>query len=113
MRNLYEECRDADLFGPIRVGNNVLIGANSLILPRVTIGNNVIIGCGAIVTKNIPDNCVAAGVPARVIETIDVYLAKHKDRIDQTKSLPPEKKKEYLMMKYANDDAKKKGEKIK
>ena len=42
----------------------------------VTIGNNVIIGAGSIVTKDIPDNSVAVGVPARVIRTTDEYLNK-------------------------------------
>jgi len=47
------------------VGNNVRIGSNSTLLP-VTIGNNVIIGAGSVVTKDIPDNCVVYGNPARV-----------------------------------------------
>jgi acetyltransferase-like isoleucine patch superfamily enzyme len=58
----------------ISVGNNVYIGINCTVLPGVSIGNNVIIGAGSIVTRNIPDNSVAAGVPARVIKSIDEYL---------------------------------------
>ena len=41
------------------------------ILPGVSIGNNVIIAAGAVVTKDIPDNCVAGGVPARLIKTLE------------------------------------------
>jgi acetyltransferase-like isoleucine patch superfamily enzyme len=63
---------------PIQVGNNVYIGINTIILPGVTIGNNVVIGAGSVVTKNIPDNVVAAGVPAKVIKTKDEYLKKLK-----------------------------------
>ncbi len=47
--------------------NNVWIGGSVTILSGVTVGNNVVIGAGAVVTKDIPDNCVAAGVPAKVI----------------------------------------------
>jgi len=52
---------------PIIIGNNVWIGANSVILPEVKIGDNVIIGAGSIVTKNIPSNSVAVGNPCKVI----------------------------------------------
>lgn len=50
------------------IGDNVFIGIHSLILPGVKIGNSVIIGAGSVVTKDIPDNCIAAGNPARVIK---------------------------------------------
>lgn len=49
-----------DVFGPIKIGNNVFIGMNTVILPNVTIGDNVVIGTGAVVTKDIPDNSVVA-----------------------------------------------------
>lgn len=65
-----------DVHGRIRVGNNVFFGINSVILPGVTIGSNVVIGAGSVVAKDIPDNSVAAGVPARVITTIDEYEAR-------------------------------------
>ena len=55
---------------PVRIGNDVWIGGNVTVLPGVTIGNNVVIGAGAVVTKDIPDNCVAVGVPSRVIKNI-------------------------------------------
>lgn len=48
------------------IGNDVWIGANCTILPGVTIGSNVVIAAGAVVTKDLPSNCIAAGVPARV-----------------------------------------------
>ena len=63
------------------IGDNVFIGAGSIILPGVHIGNRVIIGAGSIVTKDIPDNSVAAGNPAKVICGIDAYLAKEKAKI--------------------------------
>ena len=62
-----------DKIGPIVVGDNVHIGINSIIMPNVTIGNNVVIGAGSIVTKNVPSNSVVAGVPAKVIRTLNEY----------------------------------------
>ncbi len=55
---------------PIKVGNNVWIGGNVVVLPGVTIGDNVVIGAGSIVNKDIPSNVVAAGNPCRVIKKI-------------------------------------------
>ncbi|MGN1457302.1 MAG: sugar O-acetyltransferase [Acutalibacteraceae bacterium] len=54
----------------VHIGDNVWIGGNSVINPGVTIGNNVVIGSGSVVTKDIPDNVVAAGNPCRVIRPI-------------------------------------------
>ena len=50
----------------VEIGDNVLIGANSVILEGIKIGNNSIIGAGSIVTKNVPDNVVVYGNPARI-----------------------------------------------
>ena len=58
----------------VRIGNDVWIGANVCILPGVTIGNNVIIGAGAVVNRDIPDNSMAVGVPARVIKEIEKVI---------------------------------------
>ena len=62
---------------PVNIGNNVFIGAGSIILPGVTIGDNVVIGAGSVVTKSIPAGSVAAGNPAVVIGGYDDYIAKH------------------------------------
>lgn len=56
---------------PVTIGDDVWIGGNCTILPGVTIGNNVVVAAGAVVTKNVPDNCVVAGVPARVIKELE------------------------------------------
>lgn len=58
-------------FSPIIIGNNVWIGEMVCILPGVTIGNGSIIGAGAIVTKSIPENSIAVGVPAKVVKRYD------------------------------------------
>ena len=65
--------------GKIVIGNNVFIGARTTILYDVKIGNNVIIGAGSLVNKDIPDGCVAAGVPAKVVGSFQNY----KDRMLQ------------------------------
>ena len=55
---------------PVTIGNDVWIGANVLVMPGVTIGNNVVITVGAIVTKDVPDNSLIGGVPAKVLKTL-------------------------------------------
>jgi len=55
---------------PVKIGNNVQIGANSIILKGVTIGNNVIIGALSLVNKDIPDNCIAVGNPCKIIKQL-------------------------------------------
>lgn len=62
--------------GTIVIGNNVFVGADAKILYNVNIGSNVIIAAGSIVTKNIPDNSIAAGIPARVVGSFDEYEKK-------------------------------------
>lgn len=60
-------------YGPIIIGDNVFIGANSTILYDVHIGNNVIIGAGSLVNKDIPDGVIVAGVPAKVVGKFESY----------------------------------------
>lgn len=75
---------------PVTIGNNVWIGGNSVILPGVTIGDNVVIGAGSVVTKDIPDNMIAAGNPCKVIREIteadrDYYYKNKKFDVDDYK----------------------------
>lgn len=100
VRNYNEQYKACDLFSPITVGNNVHIGIGTIVMPGVHIGNNVIIGCGAIVTRDIPDNSVAAGVPCRVIRSIDDYIAKHKQEFLYTNHLSPQEKRIILLKKF-------------
>lgn len=65
----------------VTIGNYVFVGAGSIILPGVHIGNRVIIGAGSIVTKDIPDNSLAVGNPAKVICSLDDYLEKEKAKM--------------------------------
>ncbi len=75
-----EQKPNIDVFGKIVIGNNVFIGINAIIMPNVTIGNNVVIGAGSIVTKNVPSNTVCAGVPAKVLSTVDDYKSRVEKR---------------------------------
>lgn len=67
---------DLEITKPIVIGNDVYVGVRSIILPGVTVGNKVIIAAGSVVTKDVPDNSVVGGVPARIIKTADEYFEK-------------------------------------
>lgn len=56
---------------PVVIGDDVWIGANAVILPGVTIGRHVVVAAGAVVTKDVPENTIVAGVPAKVIKKLE------------------------------------------
>ena len=89
-----------DKIGYIVVKDNCFIGAKAIIMQNVTIGKNCIVGMGAVVTKDVPDNSVVAGVPAKVICTTDQYLEKHKNCRDYTCGWPYDKKRAYYEAKF-------------
>lgn len=62
-----EELSNADVFGKIKIGDNVFIGSNCTILPNTVIGNNCIVGAGSIVRGIFPDNSVIVGNPAKIV----------------------------------------------
>lgn len=95
-RNLGLVDKKADFFGKIVIGNNVNIGWDAIIMPGVQIGDNCIIAAGAIVTKNIPDNSVAVGMPAKVLESVQEYADKKRNSCVLTKNMTSEEKKAYL-----------------
>lgn len=64
------ERRGAELGKPVTIGNDVWIGGSSVILPGITIGNNVVVAAGSVVCKDIPDNAVVGGNPAKIIKYI-------------------------------------------
>lgn len=75
-KHIGESTRIKEKIGCIEVGDNVFIGSNTTILQNVRIGSNVIIGAGTLVNKDIPDNSVVGGVPAKIIGSFDDFLKK-------------------------------------
>lgn len=59
------------LLGDVTIGDFTHVGSNTTILPRIKVGKNVIIGAGSVVTKDIPDNCVVVGIPAKIVRNIE------------------------------------------
>lgn len=75
-QNKIDDKKYSEKVGCIEIGDNVFIGSGTYIMYNVRIGSNVIVGTGSLVNKDVPDNCVVAGVPARIIETFDEYIEK-------------------------------------
>jgi len=74
----------------VTIGNNVFIGAESIVLPGVSIGNNVIIGAGSIISRNIPANSVAIGRPAKVTKNLSDYLTQKKNEMNSNNTFGEE-----------------------
>jgi len=88
---------DLDCFAPIEIKDNVIIGMNSIIMMGVTIGPNCVIGAGSVVTKDIPPDSVAAGVPAKVIMSLADYEKKKLAQHIPVRGLPHDQRKAILM----------------
>lgn len=99
MRDEYPEI---DFVRPIIIHDNCFIGINAIILPGVEVGPNSIVGAGSVVTRSIPPNTVAAGVPARVIRTLSEYKEHILPKCMPTKSLTREEKRKYLLDLFGN-----------
>lgn len=91
------------IFGPIIIGKNCFIGCNTTILCNVHIGDNTIIGAGSVVNQDIPSNVVAAGIPCKIICSLDEYIEKHKNDFEYMNDLPYMQKKEYLLNKFKDE----------
>lgn len=76
---------DYTRIGSVRIGNNVFVGADTVILPGVNIGSNVVIGANSTVSKDVSDNSVYAGSPAKFIEDINSFIEKNKVRMQNSK----------------------------
>jgi acetyltransferase-like isoleucine patch superfamily enzyme len=97
---LRESEPDADIFKPITVGNNVFIGAKATIMPGVKIGNNVVVGASALVARDVPDNTIVGGVPAKVIADSNEFIARVIPELVRVRSMSPHKKKQFLLQRF-------------
>ncbi len=88
------ELPDADIFGRIKIGTNVIIGMNCTIMPNTFIGNNCIIGAGSIVRGTFPDDSVIIGNPAKVVmkRSVQRFLYLQNPGLIMTKNLKPAEK---------------------
>ncbi|TYR36844.1 acyltransferase [Sphingobacterium phlebotomi] len=86
-----------DVFGKVKIGDGVYIGANSIILPGVVIGDGVLIAAGSVVVNSIPENCVVGGNPARYLCDVDEYIRRNEKYDLGTKGLSFKQKKLILL----------------
>jgi acetyltransferase-like isoleucine patch superfamily enzyme len=93
---LRNEIPDLEITEPIVIGNNVYIGLNTIILHGTVVGDNCIIGAGAILKGTYPSNSVIAGVPARVIKSLDHYRQKAIEKSLHIGHLGPKEKEREL-----------------
>ena len=91
--------------GPVDIGDNVFLGVGSIVLPNTRIGSNVVVGAGAVVTKDIPSNVVVAGVPARVICTVEEYEARSMSEAIRVPEEYRERRQEYLVKYFWENQA--------
>jgi len=83
-----DEFLDAARIGRVTIHESCHIGARCVILPGVDIGPRTIVGAGSVISKSLPPDTVCAGSPARVICTLEEYLAKHRARMANSPSFP-------------------------
>lgn len=96
LRGLDNKYKNCNIIGKIKIGNNVFIGMDSIILPGVEIGNNTIVAAGSVVTKSFPDNCIIGGVPAKKIKSLDEYIDNNKKYLIDTKQFSESEKQKML-----------------
>ena len=97
IRNLPDGNKETVIYGTITIGNNCFVGCRTTIIGGVEIGDNSIIGACSLVNRSIPSGVIAAGVPAKVICTLEQYRKKHEDDFLYMVSLPHEEKKKFLL----------------
>jgi maltose O-acetyltransferase len=71
-REPFKTAMKKEPYGKVRIGNNVYIGAHSIIMPNVSIGDNVIVAANSVVTKDVQGNCIVAGSPAKIIQLLEI-----------------------------------------
>ncbi len=88
-----------DKMARIKIGNNCFIGSCASIMGGVRIGSDVIVGAGSVVTRDVPDRVVVAGMPAKVVCSLEEYYRKNMEKgvFYPTPNMSYEDKKEYLI----------------
>lgn len=101
-----DELKNGDIFGKIKIGNNVLIGTNCILLPNTVVGDNCIIGAGSVVRGKFPDNSVIFGNPAKVVLSMSVQklLYKQNPGLLYTSNLTPGEKEEIVKKHFGVTD---------
>lgn len=100
LRNKYTKFKDIDLFKKIKIGNNVFVGVNAIILPGTVIGDNVIIGASSVVKGEVKSNSIYAGIPAKFISTLDDYILKNENDFMYTYHLGKVEKEQFLRKQF-------------
>ena len=100
-----EELGHADIFGKIKIGNNVFIGNSCTILPSTVIGDNCIVGAGSVVRGKFPDNSVIIGNPAKVVLKMNIqkFLYLQSQGLLKTQNLTDAQKKEIVKKHFGID----------
>jgi acetyltransferase-like isoleucine patch superfamily enzyme len=75
-----DQVPDTQVFGPIVIEDNCIIGSNAILLPNIRIGRNSVVGAGSVVISDVPPNSVVVGVPARPLGSVDKYREKCLER---------------------------------
>lgn len=75
-----DEVPDAQVFGPIVIEDNCIVGQNAILFPNIRIGRNSIVGAGSVVISDVPPNTIVVGVPARPLGSVDKYREKSLER---------------------------------
>lgn len=108
LRGLYEEYKHCNILGKIKIGDNVFIGVNTIIMPGIEIGDNCIIAAGSVITKSFNSNQIIGGIPAKVIKPLEEYIKMNKNYLVNTKNLNNEERKEFILKRMNSNQFRKK-----
>lgn len=100
-----DEYPNLDVMGPVKIKDNCFIGMNSIILPGVTIGANCVVGAMSVVTRSVPDGCVIAGNPAKILMSTEEFKVRLLKKNSETGSMSFTNKRDTLLSMTTSYDA--------